>query len=340
VAPKGGQTPPCPGGIVAATAEEVRSPGSNVQKRDLGRRLSSCSAAPLLLSAGRRRSQRTRSVPSGSSRGCVLRLTRWLATTVHVRCRWGRFARAGSWRWPSQQLVRRAWCSPPPPPRVGRSLWAASEKGIPVRSYPPPPRGVPGGRGKPFGLSTASGGFSCLMDGRGSGFVDANCHNRTQSLHIFDHHNCCRTGVGLPQVTAAARARGAAPILAGPWSRGQRGYGQVKPRTIVNGGDPTGLVTRVRWSAWGGTQAVGSGTGLWVVRTRLWPRVGKRRQRSFYSTSAGATAGRLTTRSSGTSRSTDSASVRARTSIAALVDTTIAAGHGSARVTRGVWRWY
>lgn len=54
------------------------------------------------------------------------------------------------------------------------------------------------------------------------------------------------------------------PILAGPWSLGQKGYGQAKPKTIFNGGDPSGLVNRIRWSSWGGPHAVGFGIGLWV----------------------------------------------------------------------------
>jgi len=38
------------------------------------------------------------------------------------------------------------------------------------------------------------------------------------------------------------------------------GYGSVRPATISNGGDATGLVTNVSWQSWGGSQAVGTGT--------------------------------------------------------------------------------
>lgn len=38
-----------------------------------------------------------------------------------------------------------------------------------------------------------------------------------------------------------------------------KGYGTARPSTIFNGGDPTGLVTRVTWSSWGGPRAVGTG---------------------------------------------------------------------------------
>lgn len=59
------------------------------------------------------------------------------------------------------------------------------------------------------------------------------------------------------------------PILAGPWSSGQKGYGHAKPRTIFNGGDPTGLVRQINWSSWGGRRAVGWGTGFWVRPRRI-----------------------------------------------------------------------
>lgn len=54
------------------------------------------------------------------------------------------------------------------------------------------------------------------------------------------------------------------PVLAGPWSLGQAGYGHVMPSTIFNGGDPTGLVKQIEWLAWGGPRAVGVGVGFYV----------------------------------------------------------------------------
>lgn len=67
---------------------------------------------------------------------------------------------------------------------------------------------------------------------------------------------------------ATAWAAGQAPILAGPWGMGQQGYGHVKPHTIFNGGDPTGLVKKIHWSSWGGRRATGTGTALWVGRNQ------------------------------------------------------------------------
>jgi hypothetical protein len=51
---------------------------------------------------------------------------------------------------------------------------------------------------------------------------------------------------------------------AGDFAHGSSGFGQVKPPKIFNGGDPTGLVTGVTWSSWGGAQATGSGTSDYV----------------------------------------------------------------------------
>jgi hypothetical protein len=56
----------------------------------------------------------------------------------------------------------------------------------------------------------------------------------------------------------------AIPVLGMPWGPYQEGYGQVRPATISNGGDPTGIVSNVTWHSWGGPQAVGTGTSDYV----------------------------------------------------------------------------
>jgi hypothetical protein len=66
--------------------------------------------------------------------------------------------------------------------------------------------------------------------------------------------------------TPSATAAGPAPVLgqlAGVFAQGQ-GFGQAEPSKIFNGGDPTGLVTKLTWSSWGGSQAVGSGVSDYV----------------------------------------------------------------------------
>lgn len=48
-----------------------------------------------------------------------------------------------------------------------------------------------------------------------------------------------------------------------------QGFGQVRPTSFFNGGDPTGRVTAVTWNSWGSPTAVGTGTGYWVGPNQL-----------------------------------------------------------------------
>jgi hypothetical protein len=52
--------------------------------------------------------------------------------------------------------------------------------------------------------------------------------------------------------------------LAGDFAQAGKGFGQVQPSEIFNGGDPTGLVTHVVWKSWGGPDAVGTGINDYV----------------------------------------------------------------------------
>jgi len=70
-----------------------------------------------------------------------------------------------------------------------------------------------------------------------------------------------------PTPTPSPAAPAAAATLgqpAGVFAHGSSGFGQVKPAKIFNGGDPTGLVTNVVWSSWGGAQATATGTSDYV----------------------------------------------------------------------------
>jgi hypothetical protein len=42
------------------------------------------------------------------------------------------------------------------------------------------------------------------------------------------------------------------------------GFGEVKPAEISLGGDPTGILSRITWHSWGGSQATGTGTSTYV----------------------------------------------------------------------------
>jgi hypothetical protein len=71
--------------------------------------------------------------------------------------------------------------------------------------------------------------------------------------------------VGLAAVTGCSAAS-PPPTLgraAGVFAHGT-GFGQVKPTKIFNGGDPTGLVTHVVWTSWGGSRAVATGVSDYV----------------------------------------------------------------------------
>jgi len=52
--------------------------------------------------------------------------------------------------------------------------------------------------------------------------------------------------------------------LAGTFAKDGQGFGQVKPSTVFNGGDPTGRVAGIVWQSWGGAEAIGTGIGWWV----------------------------------------------------------------------------
>jgi hypothetical protein len=65
-----------------------------------------------------------------------------------------------------------------------------------------------------------------------------------------------------PPHAAAASAGRPAPTLGlrtGLFTQGAAGFGQVRPKEVYNGGDPTGLVTSITWQKWGQGQATGTG---------------------------------------------------------------------------------
>lgn len=66
-------------------------------------------------------------------------------------------------------------------------------------------------------------------------------------------------GGGASPATSTSAA--AIPVLgrpAGDFGHGA-GFGLIKPAKIFNGGDPTGLLTHITWTSWGGPDAVGTG---------------------------------------------------------------------------------
>ncbi len=53
-------------------------------------------------------------------------------------------------------------------------------------------------------------------------------------------------------------------MLGRAWGPYQRGYGNLRPSAVDNGGDPTGIVEGVRWQSWGKDRAIGVGTSSYV----------------------------------------------------------------------------
>jgi hypothetical protein len=74
----------------------------------------------------------------------------------------------------------------------------------------------------------------------------------------------------LPTAAHATLRSRSAPILSPrtdvsyPPSSAARGFGQVRPREIYYGGDPTGLVCDIHWHSWGGRVARGTAVGYYI----------------------------------------------------------------------------
>ncbi|WP_052441035.1 hypothetical protein [Streptacidiphilus anmyonensis] len=63
----------------------------------------------------------------------------------------------------------------------------------------------------------------------------------------------------------AAAAPASVPVLGTVWASGVQGYGVARPAGLDNHGDPTGIVSSLKWSTWGGASADGTGTAEYVA---------------------------------------------------------------------------
>jgi hypothetical protein len=70
------------------------------------------------------------------------------------------------------------------------------------------------------------------------------------------------SGAASAQAATSSAPPGKLPVL-GQSRSGTQGYGLVRPSTLNNGGDPTGIVTNLSWQSWGGSKAVGTGTAYY-----------------------------------------------------------------------------
>ena len=68
--------------------------------------------------------------------------------------------------------------------------------------------------------------------------------------------------------TTTAQTQGSEPVLGrltGLYATAGQGFGKVRPAEVSNGGDPTGTVSGITWSSWGGNQATGTGMSDYVA---------------------------------------------------------------------------
>jgi hypothetical protein len=71
--------------------------------------------------------------------------------------------------------------------RVASAAADAYERGLPTAELPPPPAGVPGGKGHTFTLRTRRyGTYSCRLTARGSDFVEGRCRRGQRFVGFLD----------------------------------------------------------------------------------------------------------------------------------------------------------
>jgi len=95
------------------------------------------------------------------------------------------------------------------------------------------------------------------------------CAGCTGQPGLLGHHHATTPGQA-QTLTPSHTPAGAVPTLgrpAGVFAHGV-GFGQVKPKKLFNGGDPTGLVSNIAWRSWGGARAVGTGTSEYIGPTQ------------------------------------------------------------------------
>lgn len=60
-------------------------------------------------------------------------------------------------------------------------------------------------------------------------------------------------------VPAAADSTSSTVLGARAFAENGSGFGTVRPKEFFNGGDPSGRVSQIHWSSWGGKSAYGTG---------------------------------------------------------------------------------
>lgn len=131
----------------------------------------------------------------------------------------------------------------------------------PYYEYNQPPAQVVG-----YGSAVYQGDYACRSEETG-----LTCWN----THTGVGATMKRTGITplvLPPAGTAPVQGAATPLLGLPgWGAGvgnQEGYGSARPRVVYNGGSPSGRITAITWSSWGGPTADGDGRALNVSNSK------------------------------------------------------------------------
>ena len=140
--------------------------------------------------------------------------------------------------------------------------------GLPMVQAPPPAPGATGGGQRQLARTVGLVGVTALLV-VGAAITAVVTLGGGKAKPAAVTNNSTTTAISstttaepatVPSVTTTT-APAAVPVLGRPWASSQQGYGQVRPTEISNGGDPTGIVTDIRWQSWGGPKATGTGTG-------------------------------------------------------------------------------
>jgi hypothetical protein len=98
--------------------------------------------------------------------------------------------------------------------------------------------------------------------------VGTGCGSSHQASRGTAPSTATHTSLSVPPSSTPRVTTTAAPVLGRTWLVGcpdcQRGFGEVRPKTIFLGGDGTGVVQHVHWLSWGEDRAIGSGIGRWL----------------------------------------------------------------------------
>jgi hypothetical protein len=112
------------------------------------------------------------------------------------------------------------------------------------------------------GLAALAGCSSAAPSAAGSASPSGSVSATASTAPVTPASSPAATPTSVSEVSASDSPVPVLGQLTGVFAHG-KGFGQVRPAEVDNGGDPTGLVTGITWKSWGGATATGTGTGSW-----------------------------------------------------------------------------